>query len=161
VIDEGGHAASVDAWLERAGGAGLSSAALLQLFEAALGALWARTVTILGEITLTAIADRVLHDAAQKVPLFSSLRVEPNGTGIRFDELRESGSGIRTTDVLAGIRFVLVEFLTVLGNLTAGILTAELHAELSRVQPTSAVPATKGREVTPSTESTREGEGEG
>jgi hypothetical protein len=63
--------------------------------------------------------------------------------------------------VLEGIRFVLVEFLTVLGNLTAGILTAELHAELSHVEPTNAVPATKGREVTPSTESIREGEGKG
>ena len=160
MTDEGEHAASVDPWLNRAG-AGLSSAALLRLFEAALGALWVRTVTILGEVTLTAIADRVLHDTAQRLPLFSSLKVEPNGEGIRFDELRESGSAMRTTDVLEGIRFVLVEFLTVLGNLTAGILTAELHAVLSHVEPTNAVPATKGREVTPSTESTREGEGKG
>ena len=158
--DEGEHAASVDAWLQRAG-TGLLPAALLQLFESALGALWTRTVTILGEVTLTAIADRVLHDAAQKIPLFRSLRVEPNGGGIRFDELRENGSAMRTTELLEGIKFVLVEFLTVLGNLTAGILTAELHAELSRVEPTNAVQATKGREVTPLTESIREGEGKG
>lgn len=118
-------------------------------------------MTILGEVTLTAIADRVLHDASQKLPLFSSLRVEPNGGGIRFDELRENGGAMRSTDALEGIRFVLVEFLTVLGNLTAGILTTELHAELSHVEPTNAVPATKGREVTPSTESIREGEGKG
>jgi hypothetical protein len=32
-----------------------------------------------------------------------------------------------------GIRFVLTEFLTVLGNLTAEILTPELHAALSNV----------------------------
>jgi hypothetical protein len=103
----------------------------------------------------------VLHDAAQKLPLFSSLRIEPNGGGIRFDELRENGSAMRTADVLEGIRFVLVEFLTVLGNLTAEILTAELHAELSHVEPTNGVGATKGREVIPSTESIREGEGRG
>jgi hypothetical protein len=36
-------------------------------------------------------------------------------------------------ELVAGIRFVLVEFLTVLGNLTAEILTSELHAELSNI----------------------------
>jgi len=33
---------------------------------------------------------------------------------------------------------VLVEFLTVLGNLTAEILTPELHAELVKITPVSA-----------------------
>src|SRR6478672_7552110 len=70
------HAACVDAWLERAGRE-LSPEALLRLFEAALGALWARTKTTLGEVTLTAIAGRVLHSASETYPLFSSLEVDP------------------------------------------------------------------------------------
>ena len=37
------------------------------------------------------------------------------------------------SELVEGIRFVLVEFLTVLGNLTAEILTPELHSELSNV----------------------------
>ena len=37
--------------------------------------------------------------------------------------------------IVAAIRFVLVEFLTVLGNLTAQILTSALHAELSKGHP--------------------------
>jgi hypothetical protein len=101
----------------------------------------------------------VLYDAARKLPLLSSLRVDPNGGGIRFDELRENASAMRTADVLEGIRFVLVEFLTVLGNLTAGILTGELHTELSHVEPTSAGPATNGRELTPSTDVNTRGRG--
>jgi hypothetical protein len=139
VLDQGQHEAPVDAWLKRSAKDDLPPAVLLQLFEAALGALWARTKTTLGEVTLTAIAERVLHDASEKFPLFSSLKVEPTG-GIPFRELRERPNSVNVSELTAGIRFVLVEFLTVLGNLTADILTPELHAELSNV----ALPDTQG-----------------
>jgi hypothetical protein len=127
----GPHVACVDAWLERAG-AGLSPDALLRLFEAAIGALWLRTTVTLGEVTLTAIAERVLHNASETFPLFASLQVEPAG-GIPIHTLRERIGSSRDKELIAGVRFVLVELLTVLGNLTAEILTPELHAELSNV----------------------------
>ena len=104
------HAACVDAWLERHG-KGLSPEALLRLFEAALGALWARTATTLGDVTLTAIGDRVLYNASEAFPLFSSLKVEPAG-GIAFSELKERISSAQDGELVAGIRFVLVEFLS-------------------------------------------------
>lgn len=125
------HAALVDAWLKRSA-KDLSSEDLLRLFEAALGALWARAKLTLGEVTLTAIAERVLHNTSETFPLFSSLKVEPTG-GIPFRQLRERIISVRGAELMAGIRFVLVEFLTVLGNLTAEILTPELHSELSNV----------------------------
>ena len=129
--DENHHAACVDGWLKRAP---VSPEARLQLFEAAMGALWARTTTTLGEVTLTAIADRVLHNASEKFPHFSSLKIESPG-GFQFGEFRERITSIPASELSAGIRFVLVEFLTVLGNLTAEILTPELHAELSHIAP--------------------------
>lgn len=129
--DRGKHAAFVDAWLERSA-KDRSPEVLLQLFEAGLGALWARTKTTLGEVTLTAIAERVLHDASQEFPFFSSLGVEP-ATGINSRELRQRIGRAHDSEVMKGIRFVLVEFLTVLGNLTAEILTPELHSELNKV----------------------------
>jgi hypothetical protein len=110
----------------------LSPEVLLQLFERALGALWARTTTTLGEVTLTAIAERVLYNASEKYPLFSSLEVEPTG-GIQCRELRARIGSVRVSELKEGVRFVLVEFLSVLGNLTAEILTPELHSELSNV----------------------------
>jgi hypothetical protein len=135
VLDEGQHEACVDAWLERSA-KDPSPQVLLQLFEAALSALWTRTKTTLGEVTLTAIAERVLYNTSEQFPLFSSLKVEPTG-GIPFRELREQLSSGHGSELTKGIRFALVEFLTVLGNLTAEILTPELHAELSNVSPTS------------------------
>jgi hypothetical protein len=106
---------------------------LLTLFESALAALWARTETTLGEVTLTAVADRVAHNAAEKFSFFSSLEVDPL-RGIVCEQLHQHVGEVRTDELKAGIRFVLVELLNVLGNLTAELLTEELHAELSMVQ---------------------------
>ncbi|HET9452482.1 MAG TPA: hypothetical protein VFO83_16450 [Aggregicoccus sp.] len=131
MLDDARHAACVDAWLEGAA-RGLPPGALVRLFEAALAALWACTETTLGEVTLSAIAERVLLNAAERDPLFASLAVEP-GRGIRCQELREQAGSAQGAQLLQGIRLVLVELITVLGNLTAEILTPELHEALSGV----------------------------
>ena len=129
--NDGGHAAFVDAWLERTG-KDLAPTVLWELLEAALNALWARTKTTLGEVTLSAIAERVLCKACEKFPLLSSLEVEATGA-ISFRALRERASAVHDSAVLEGGRFVLVEFLSVMGKLTAEILTPELHSELGSV----------------------------
>ena len=86
MLDAARHADRVDAWLRRSG-KDRSPEALLELFEAGFGALWARATITLGEVTLTAIAERVLYNASEKFPLLSSLEVEPTG-GIRCGALR-------------------------------------------------------------------------
>ena len=133
MLDRGQHAAHVDAWLDCAA-RDLSPRNLLRLFEAALGALWTRTKTTLGEVTLTAIAERVVHNAGERFPFLSSLKVDPNG-GVQLRDLHERLGTLRASQLMEGMRFVVVEFLTVLGNLTAEILTPDLHAELSRIVP--------------------------
>jgi hypothetical protein len=131
VIDEGQHGTCVDSWLERSA-KDLPPPVLWRLFSDAFGVLWTRTETTLGEVTLTAIAERVLHSAAEKFPFLSALRGEANGR-IQFRELDVAMLSVDAVELGRGIRFVLTEFLTVLGNLTAEILTPELHAALSSV----------------------------
>jgi hypothetical protein len=143
VPDEDDHTARVETWLERSA-KDLAPTDLRRLLEAALGALWTRSKTTLGEVTLTAIAERVLYTTSERFPVFSSIKVEPK-TGIAFrgnDEPRPA----HEPELRSGIRFVLVEFLTVLGNLTAEILTPELHAELSTVDLPSGGRPAKGPE---------------
>jgi hypothetical protein len=137
VLDEPRHAAVVDGWLRRAA-RGLPAAALVRLFAAALDALWVRTRVTLGEVTLTAIAERVVHNAAEKFPVFAGLRVDPIA-GIDCRQISGQLSKEQGSELLKGIRFVLLEFLTVLGHLTAEILTHELHAELVGVPRTAAL----------------------
>lgn len=131
------------AWIEQSA-KGLSPVALQRLLDAALSALWTRTKTTLGEVTLTAIGERVLFTATERFPIFSSLEVEPS-RGIAFRGVEEQSLS-DDAGLEDGIRFLLVELLTVLGNLTAEILTPELHAELMGVVPPQSVHLVKGLE---------------
>jgi hypothetical protein len=124
------HAACVDAWLKSTNKA--SRQVLIQLFETAVAVLWDCAAVTLGDVTLTAIADRVLQNVAAKFPPFASITIEPS-KGLRFDVFRKSVESMSDASLRSGIRLVLVKFLTVLGNLTDDILTTELHFELSKI----------------------------
>jgi hypothetical protein len=130
VPDRYDHLEVVNHWMEQAAN-GLSSAQVLSLFEQAMGALCQRAYLTLGDVTLTAIVDRVLYNAAEKFPLFEVL--EPGTRGINCDKLHNRSFNKDNTDLVEGIRFVLAEFLVVVGNLTADVLTPALHSELCKV----------------------------
>ena len=123
------HTNHVNLWMKHEA-KGLTPEQLVQLFEQAMGALWRRAHLTLGEVTLAAIVDRVLHNAAEQFPLLESLEVEASGVNCRSLRAAANSDKGQLTD---GIRFVLVEFFVVIGNLTAGVLTPALHSELSKV----------------------------
>ena len=156
VSDENEHAAVVTAWMESSA-TGLPSNRLGALFEQALGALWARAHVTLGDVTLSAIVDRVLHVAGEEHEVFSALKVDPSG--LQFEAFRDQAAALPVDELAVGIRFVLVEFLTVLGSLTAEILTPPLHAKLLRVVPDERTPAKSGSGTTaPGSRSTKDRE---
>jgi hypothetical protein len=120
----------VDVWIKHSAN-GKSGQELVQDFQRAFDALWRRAQLTLGDVTLMAIVDRVLHNAVERFPDLSPLTVEPSG--LKSDALAKRAETVRSDQLVDAFRFVLVEFLTVLGNLTAEILTRALHAELTRV----------------------------
>jgi len=126
-VCESKHHVVVNGWLQRAAN-GDTTEALIGAFEDAFAALWQRSHLTLGETTLTAIVERVLHVATKQFPELGSLKV--SASGLNCDGLR-AHTDLRMDQIAEGIPFVLVEFLTVLGKLTAEILTPALHAELS------------------------------
>jgi hypothetical protein len=132
MADDGDHGACVDAWMER-GAKSLPPDRLLLAFEWAFAALWQRAHQTLGDVTLTAIVDRVIYVSAERYPILSSLKLD--AVGLRSGDLHHRASSLDGDQLAQGVRFVLAEFLTVLGNLTAEILTPALHAELSKVDP--------------------------
>jgi len=103
-------ARSVDSWLERIGSQ-VSAKTLLRLFDQAMDALWARANPVLGEITIGAIADRVLWNSVEHYGFLSPLR--PGRTGISSGGLEARASTLDVTHLREGLRFTLVEFLTV------------------------------------------------
>jgi hypothetical protein len=136
VPDQSDHRACVEAWGDRTANEAPPEQ-VVEAFERAFGAIWRRAHVTLGEVTLMAILDRVLYTAAERHPLLSPLEVDSKG--LRSDKLRQRAGDLRPDDLADGIRFILVEFLTVLGNLTAEVLTPALHAELAKVAAKDAV----------------------
>ncbi len=128
IEDKGQHQDAVTAWFQRAA-QGRSVESLVQAFENTFAALWQRSSLVLGEATLASIVERVLHTATEQAPLLGSIEVDT--FGLRCERLRLHAD-LHHDQVSAAIRVVLVEFLTVLGSLTAQILTPALHAEMSR-----------------------------
>jgi hypothetical protein len=128
------HGESVGAWLQGAA-AGLSPEAEVALFERALTALWRRARLTLGELTLSAIVDRVLATATARHPLLAGVHME--GDRPSCDELRRGAAGLPHGLLREAIRGVLEDWLTVVGNLTGEILTPALHEALYHVTPTA------------------------
>ena len=71
MVDASEHGACVDAWLQGAVNR-LPSNRLLRVFDRGFAALWDRAHQTLGDVTLMAIADRVLYVAAEQYPFLST-----------------------------------------------------------------------------------------
>lgn len=127
------HQAHVAQWINRTA-ADLSREQLLVLLENAMNALWLRSEAMLGEATLTAIMKRILYYTTQKYPFFEEIQVQSDGIDCRQIGVKEPDSD---RELQEGIEFMLVEFLTVIGNLTAEVISSALHADLSAVSSCS------------------------
>jgi len=139
------HTACVNAWMERAA-RGLAPERLLRAFEQGFAVLWQRARQTLGDVTLLAIMDRVLYIAVEQFPLLAPLGID--AAGIKCEELVVSTGGLDRDQLTEGIRFVMTQFLTILGNLTSEILTPALHSELSKVGPSElGTPARRGEDT--------------
>ncbi|MEQ1507134.1 MAG: hypothetical protein ABMB14_33205 [Myxococcota bacterium] len=115
--------------------------------------MWTRSHRTLGEVTLTAIGDRVLRIGAERHPVTASLALGPAGIGdhqLRVDAATASSD--HRAAVIAGLRFVLVEFVAVLGTLTGGILTDPIEQALRACAVPSPAATAEPRTIRPSGE---------
>jgi len=151
---ETAHSAFVRTWMERT--RGLPSQQLLRAFEQGFRVMWGRAHQTLGNVTLTAIVDRVLYVAAERYPMLASLKLEEGG--IHCQDLHQRAGSLERDQLAEGVRFVLVEFLTVLGNLTAEILTPALHAALAKVAPEAATGAVAAATAEPTAPASKDSE---
>jgi hypothetical protein len=110
----------------------LSQSELVDVLERTLDALWRRAHMSLGEVTLMAIVDRVLHQSSEKFPHLAALKVETSGVNV--SELRASAPTLDVQLLEESTLFLVVELLRVFGALTGEILTPGLHAELRKVK---------------------------
>ena len=129
-MTESDHRKCVDSWLEGRA-RDLTIAQYVALFDAGVSAVWRRASRTLGDVTLRAIMDRVLHTAADDHPMLSSVSLQADG--VRVDRLRARARDVG--DIEEALRCLLVELLTAIGHLTADILTPPLHEALRAARP--------------------------
>src|SRR5258706_14912604 len=139
------HRPCVNAWIERVVDDTPNPQVVIDAFESASSALWQRAHLTLGEVTLAAIVKRVLCSAEYQFPFVSVLNLDE--TRINCEQLRVAAPNLRHDQLVDGIRFVVLELLTVIGNLTADILTPALHGELCNVSPERPQPSSPGGRV--------------
>ena len=137
--DAAHHTTFVESWLDEAA-RDLDAVGLNTLLERALLALWSGANATLGEVTLSAIVDRVLYVASERFPFVSVTRVEDNGVSFTVRPLCDLQNERRLREAVG---FVLAEFLGVLGSLTDGILTPALHGALAKVERIDAEPVVR------------------
>jgi hypothetical protein len=120
------HSAFISKWLKT-----LSPKSPHQVEKAlhhALSLVWHRSHVTLGEVTLTAIVERVLYGGYQTYPWLKEVVVSEHGPN--FDSISKNPD----SELHEGLQYVLVELLNVLGKLTAEALTHHLYSELAKVK---------------------------
>ena len=127
IFQRDAHIKLIKDW-ENSNANGLNSDQQLRLLEKAIRAIELRAGTTLSVVTLTLILDRVLHESQDKFPLLSQAFIESNR--LSFEKMHNHQ---KSEHLLEPIRYVLIELLTVLGRITADILTTPLHKELLKV----------------------------
>lgn len=125
------HGAFVDAWIEQAA-PGLAARPLVQVFGRAFDALWDRARSTLSEVTLEAVARRVVADASDTHAFLDGIRVKP--AGFSFRTLEKRAGTMEVEELREALRSLLVHFLTLLGTLTGEVLTPTLHDQLLAVR---------------------------
>ena len=128
--ESSGHSAFVAAWVARTAD-GCSPRQLIELLDLALNRLYTSAGKVLGEVTLAAIVDRVLFKASERHSVLANVTLE--GSTISCKKLLALAEPPDEDALKDGLRFAMTELLTVLGNLTAEILTPGFHDELSKI----------------------------
>jgi hypothetical protein len=129
----GDHAAFIEGWMARAGAPNLPPTALVALCDRALGAIWQRARLPLGDITLDAIANRVLQIAQEKYAFLAESRRDSTGISLKALGAQNTHPAVQTAELREGVCFLLIEFLNVIGTVTGEILTPGLRTEISKL----------------------------
>ncbi|MGZ3654618.1 MAG: hypothetical protein ACXVB9_04020 [Bdellovibrionota bacterium] len=124
------HAKQVAAW-EALNTKDLPNDQLVRIFAKAIQTLEQRSLVTLSSVTVMVVVDRAVHESKEKHPLLAEVKIEPEG--IDLGTILTKSRHFKTEELRSALRYLLVELLAVLANITADILTGPLHKELAGV----------------------------
>lgn len=106
----------------------LESKELVELYANAFNAMEKRCLATLSTVTVQVVKERILHISFEKFPLLSSVKLE--ATQLNFKILIQNCENYNIEELKDALRFLLVEFLSVIGNITSGVLSEALYKQL-------------------------------
>ena len=124
------HAKKVDEWISKSV-VGLEQVDQARVFASALLEIENRVLLTLSSITWKAILERALSQSSELHPLLLGIKVEAHGLSIAG--LLPSLQSEHTNQVIESFRFFIIEILTIVGNLTAEVLTEPLYRVLFKL----------------------------
>ena len=124
---------------------GLTNAELVDLLAQALGELSSAARPTVSQLMLDAVLERALINAGDAYPSLPRARIEAGRAD--FAALRAAAPGLKRGALTQAIEFTLTDFLAILGNLTAELLSEGLQSRLDAVSLMRKRGGPKGRET--------------
>lgn len=124
------HQKQIEAW-EKANLLNQPPDIQIKLYIKAFKLIEQRTLKTLSTVTLLVVLDRVLSESTEKFQLLSDIKIDQKG--FIFDGLVSNIHGHSSEKFIEPLHYLLVVLLSVLGNITADILSTPLHQELFKV----------------------------
>ncbi|MBY0415719.1 MAG: hypothetical protein K2Q18_16210 [Bdellovibrionales bacterium] len=109
----------------------------IQVFGNAIHCIERRCLITLSSVTLQVVLDRIIHQGIEKFPILVEITLEKEG--INFTKIIQKKDHYKIGEIQDAFRYLLIEILTVIGNLTSDVLTTPLHKELMEVTSESAL----------------------
>lgn len=123
------HSVLVSSW-EKKAASHLSSVQHVQLLEKGIKAVEQRACQTLSRVTLLVILDRVFQKTKVRFPILLNVKLEESSLNFNINSLFRNKE---SAQLILALRFFLIELLSVLGRITADILTIPLHEKLLKV----------------------------
>jgi hypothetical protein len=110
----------------------LSNEQLLDLFENAVGSIWRQTALTISDVTINAVFQRAVFLSSENFSILKKLRVDDDK--IDFTELRAQKLLPRDSkEISRAFQCLIANFLTIVENLTAGLLTESIYREAFKI----------------------------
>ena len=124
----------VEAWVVK-NATGLPPEKLVHLFALAIKSIEQRSCATLSSVTVMVVVDRVLHESCESYPLLSVITIDKDG--MNLVALQSQCDKLPDKDLRKALVHLLAELLTILGDITANILTGALQKELGQISKDS------------------------
>ncbi len=103
----------------------------IHVFGNALQQVERRCLVTLSSVTVQVVLDRIIHEGIEKYPILKEVTIEVDG--LNFKNISQKKDHYDLKEINSAFRYLIIEFLTVIGSITSEVLTAPLHKELMTV----------------------------